>query len=92
MTTKSKSVRTPMLMSEHEHDVLVKSDIVKMSETTPRPHADGCVGCRRAAACTRCGTTTERPDRCIAGACPVCCVAVHKHANDNNQDSVVAIV
>lgn len=68
-----------------DHDTLVPSkdgktwDLRKADETAPRPHADGCVGCRRESVCVVCGTpATLDVNRCISGACVKCCWMTHK--------------
>lgn len=39
-----------------EHDQVLKGNVVvKIEGTERRPHADGCVGCRRDGVCIKCG-------------------------------------
>lgn len=67
-----------------DHDTLVPSkdgktwDLRKADETAARPHADGCVGCRRESVCVVCGTpATLDVNRCVSGACVDCHVQLH---------------
>lgn len=68
-----------------DHDILVYDKDGKIKDTTkgdenkPRPHADGCVGCRRESVCIRCGERCElNVTRCVSGACNACCDAMHR--------------
>lgn len=69
-----------------DHDTLVPSkdgktwDLKKAHGDAPRPHADGCVGCRRESVCVVCGTPcTLDINRCISGACVGCHVRLHEN-------------
>lgn len=74
-----------MAIKTTDHDLLLQSNnITKAPVDHPRPHADGCVGCRRDGVCTRCGKPSLLADgRCISGACPKCCPKTHKHVDGN---------
>ena len=65
-----------------DHDLIVEKDgrksIVK-GDSTGRPHAVSCLGCRRESVCHGCGKAITRLDRCTSGACPSCCYKLHKH-------------
>lgn len=83
-----------MMKMSDEHEITVKSGealiVKKVPVETGRPHADGCVGCRRAAVCVSCGEpSTFDSGRCHSGACEKCCAQIHKHAHDNRKDLVV---
>lgn len=68
-----------------DHDILVYDkdgkvrDVIKADESKPLPHADGCVGCRRAGMCVRCGKAREPGGviLCTVGACDACCLLLH---------------
>jgi hypothetical protein len=69
-----------------DHDTLVPSkdgktwDLQKRDADAPLPHADGCVGCRRASTCVVCGVpATLDVDRCVSGACVACHVRLHEN-------------
>lgn len=64
-----------------DHDIYKSgSSVLKRDESAPRPHADGCVGCRRAEICIKCGKrATLGVDRCLSGACAKCCKTIHVH-------------
>lgn len=67
-----------------DHDTLVPSkdgktwDLQKRGADAPLPHADGCVGCRRASTCVSCNAFAELGNgRCVSGMCTVCCALLH---------------
>lgn len=72
-------------MSEpKEHDVFllgkdgIVKDLVKRASSHERPHAPGCVGCRREQVCISCGKTAVLgKNRCVSGACARCCQRLH---------------
>jgi hypothetical protein len=62
-----------------DHDIWTRDhkDITK-AESAPRPHADGCVGCRRASECVSCGVYCVLDfNRCVSGMCLGCCERLH---------------
>lgn len=78
-----------------DHDTLVPSkdgktwDLRKADASAPRPHADGCVGCRRLSQCTVCGIHTVLDvNRCVSGACLNCHVRLH----DNHRCTYKLVV
>jgi hypothetical protein len=67
-----------------DHDTLFPSkdgktwDLRKRDASAPRPHADGCVGCRRSSECVSCGVYCVLDfNRCVSGACLGCCERLH---------------
>jgi len=54
--------------------------LAKVGALHPMPHADGCVGCRRSGACSRCDGMRARHDGCSSGLCAGCCEQFHVHA------------
>ncbi len=73
-----------------DHDLITKNDVKKGDG--PRPHADGCVGCRRECVCVKCGKSCLYDDtRCISGACTSCCSTQHRHAKDDRNDLVLGV-
>lgn len=84
-----------------DHDIILKNgelaNVAKGDDTAKRPHADGCVGCRRTTQCINCGQisafaplNSAQPGRCNSGACPTCCADIHVHANNNINDIVMS--
>lgn len=85
------------MTTPQEHDLITTTkDTAKAHRreitVTPRPHADGCVGCRRDQVCIKCGKPSmlsvvdkivQPNGRCISGACMKCCAILHKHVDDN---------
>lgn len=79
--------------AERDHDVHTKTaDIAKAFADSPRPHANGCVGCRRAGTCVSCGSPSLRPARCLSGACPTCCEILHTHVGGDRDAVCTAAV
>jgi hypothetical protein len=72
---------------EKDHDVLVVGKnssvmVTKVFGDHASPHADGCVGCRRAGVCVRCGEKSLLSNgRCVSGMCFGCCMNSHAHVN-----------
>ena len=71
-----------------DHDVVIRDDngkvkdLVKRHSDVPRPHADGCVGCRRESVCIFCSEPCILGEsRCVAGACYDCCEGEHQAHN-----------
>lgn len=68
-----------------DHDIKLRDNVIaKVDGNTARPHADGCVGCRREGVCIKCGKPSAIANgRCVSGACSKCCKSIHKHVDDN---------
>lgn len=79
-------------MITKDHDLLEKGVVKKVGTHEKRPHADGCVGCRREAMCIFCSKSRLfTDDQCLSGACTECCEKNHRHANNDKRQIVMVV-